>query len=102
MDPILVKTTIPIFLLMGAGFLSRKTGILKSGDERVLSAYVYYFALPALSLRNLAETEFTGEMFRFMLAGILPVFGVLLLYLFCYYVFHPPKHNVYLWILSSV
>jgi hypothetical protein len=87
---------------MGAGFLSRKTGILKSGDERVLSAYVYYFAMPALSLRNLAETEFTGEIFRFMLAGILPVFGVLLLYLFCYYVFHLPKHDVYLWILSSV
>jgi hypothetical protein len=82
MDTIAVKTTIPIFILLGAGFLSRKTGILKSGDERVLSAYVYYFAMPALSLLNLAETEFTAETFRFMLAGILPVFGVLLLYLF--------------------
>jgi predicted permease len=102
MDTILVKTTIPIFLLMGAGFLSRKTGILKSGDERVLSAYVYYFALPALSLLNLAETEFTRETFRFMLAGILPVFGVLLLYLFFYSVFRLPKDTFYLWILSSV
>jgi malonate transporter len=102
MDNIAVKTTIPIFLLMGAGLLSRKTGILKSGDERVLSAYVYYFAMPALSLLNLAETEFTGETLRFMLAGILPVFGVLLLYLFLYYAFRLPKHTVYLWILSSV
>jgi malonate transporter len=102
MDSVAFKTTIPIFILMGAGFLSRKTGILKSGDERVFSAYVYYFALPALSLLNLAETEFTAETFRFMLAGILPVFGILLLYLFLYYAFRVPKHTVYLWILSSV
>jgi len=87
---------------MGTGFLSRKTGILRSGDERVLSAYVYYFALPALSLLNLAETEFTAETFRFMLAGILPVFGILLFYLFLYYAFRLPKHTVYLWIFSSV
>jgi predicted permease len=52
MDTIFAKTTIPIFLLMGAGFLSRKTGILKSGNERVLSAYVFYFALPVLFLLN--------------------------------------------------
>jgi len=102
MDSILVKTTIPLFLLMAAGFLSRKTGLLKSGDERVLSAYVYYFALPALSLLNLAETEFTRETFRFMLAGILPVLGVLLLYLFFYWALRLPKDTFYLWIVSSV
>ena len=96
MDNIVVKTTLPIFLLMGAGLLSRKTGILKSGDERVLSAYVYYFAMPALSLLNLAETEFTGETFRFMLAGILPVFGVLLLYLLFYWAFRLHKYTLYL------
>ena len=102
MDTIAVKTMIPIFFLMGAGFVSRKTGILKSGDERVLSAYVYYFAMPALTLLNLAETEFTAETFRFMLAGILPVFGILLLCLLFYYAFRLPRHTVYLWILSSV
>jgi predicted permease len=64
MDNIAVKTTIPIFFLMGAGLLSRRTGILKSGDERVLSAYVYYFAMPALSLLNLAETEERSVIFR--------------------------------------
>lgn len=91
-----------MFLLMGAGFLSRKTGILKAGDERVLSAYVYYFAMPSLSLLNLAETEFTGETFRFMLAGIFPVIGILFLYMVFYYAFRPPRQTVYLWILSSV
>jgi predicted permease len=57
MDNIVVKTTILIFFLMGAGLLSGRTGILKSGNERVLSAYIYYFAIPALSLLNLAEIE---------------------------------------------
>ena len=37
-----------------------------------------------------------------MVAGILPVFGVLLLYLFFYLVFRLPKDTLYLWILSSV
>ena len=44
----LIGTAVPILFLIGIGFLSRKLGILKLGDERVLSAYVYYFALPAL------------------------------------------------------
>jgi hypothetical protein len=39
---IALRTVIPIFLLMGLGFLLRKIGILKAGDERILSAYVYH------------------------------------------------------------
>jgi len=42
---------------MGTGFLSRKIGVLKSGDERVLSAYVYYFALPAFRTPILLERK---------------------------------------------
>ena len=50
MNDIILRTLIPIIILIGAGALSRKIGILKEGDERVLSAYVYFFALPALFL----------------------------------------------------
>lgn len=57
----LIGTVIPILLLMGIGFLSRKFGILKLGDERVLSAYVYFFALSALFIVDLAETSFVAE-----------------------------------------
>jgi predicted permease len=102
MDAIVISTTLPIFILIGLGVLSRRLGILKGGDERVLSAYVYYFAMPALSLVNLAETEFSAETFQFMLAGILPVLGVLLLYLLSAYLFRLPRETLYLWILSSV
>jgi malonate transporter len=58
--------------------------------------------MPALSLVNLAETEFSAETFQFMLAGILPVLGVLLLYLLSAHVFRLPRQTLYLWILSSV
>ena len=70
----LIGTAVPILLLMGTGFLSRKLGILKSGDERVLSAYVYYFALPALFIVDMAETTFVGETLVSIFAGILPIF----------------------------
>ena len=73
MNAIAIRTILPLLFLTGVGVLSRRIGILKSGDERVLSAYVYYFAMPALSLVNLAETEFTRETFQFMLAGAIPV-----------------------------
>jgi predicted permease len=102
MNSILAKTVIPISCIIGAGFLSRKMGLLKSGDERVLSAYVYYFSMPALTLVNLAETDFTGETFAFMLAGIIPVFGVLFLFGLFSIAFRIPKDTLSLWILSSV
>jgi len=56
-----LRTILPIFLLIVTGFLARKGGILRAGDERVLSAYLYFFALPALFIVNMAETEFTSR-----------------------------------------
>lgn len=44
-----INAIMPLLILISLGFLSRRFGILKAGDERVLSAYVYYFALPSLS-----------------------------------------------------
>lgn len=92
----------PIFLLIGTGFFSRKMEILKSGDERVLSAYVYYFALPALFFINMAETNFIEETLIFMFAGIIPVFVVLTIYTFLYLMFRFSKNTLYLLILSTI
>ena len=97
-----MQTVIPIFLLIGIGFLSRKIGILKSGDERVLSAYVYYFALPALFFVNMAEIDFTAEILRFMFAGITPILVVLTIYTVLYSVFRFSKDTLYLLILSTI
>jgi len=100
---IFVRTIVPILLLIGAGSLSRKMKFLKAGDERILSAYVYYFALPALFFVNMVETDFTEEgTLRFMLAGIIPVLMVLAIYLFLHITFRFPKKTFYLLTLSTV
>ena len=102
MFDIILRTVVPIFLLMGMGFLSRKLGILKSGDERILSAYVYYFALPALFFVNMTETNFTEATLRFMLAGITPILIALTIYTSLYLVFKFSKNILYLLILSTI
>jgi len=98
----LIGTAVPILLIMGIGFLSRKFGILKSGDERVLSVYVYYFALPALFIVDLAETSFVTETLTFILAGIIPVLLVIAIFGLLYAVFRFSKNTLYLLILSTI
>jgi predicted permease len=98
----LIGTAVPILLLIGIGFLSRKFGILKSGDERVLSAYVYYFALPALFIVDLAETSFVTETLLFIFAGIIPVLLVTAIFGLLYAVFRFSKNTLYLLILSTI
>ena len=102
MDYIAVRTILPIFILIGMGLLSRKTGVLQSGDERVLSSYVYYFALPALLFINLAETTFTRETLQFMLAGVIPVLIVIPFYWIIRVIWRFSKNTLYLLILSTI
>ena len=102
MDNALIGTAVPILLLIGLGFLSRKFGILKPGDERVLSAYVYYFALPALFLVDLAETSFIAETLSFIFAGIIPIFVVVIIYVLFYVLFRFSKNTMYLLTLSTI
>lgn len=97
-----LRTVVPIYLLMGLGFLSRKIGILKSGDERILSAYVYYFALPALLFIDLAKTPIERVSVNFILAGITPIIITVSIYIILYYVFHFSRDTLYLLILSTV
>jgi predicted permease len=98
----LIGTAVPILFLIGTGFLSRKIGILKQGDERVLSAYVYFFALPALFFIDLSETSFVAETVSFIFAGITPIFVVVAIYVLLYAVFRFSKNTLYLLTLSTV
>jgi hypothetical protein len=99
---IAVRTIVPILLLIGLGFLSRKIGVLRSGDERVLNAYVYYFALPALFIVDLAEANLTYENLKFILAGIIPIVAVVAIYILLYLIFRFSKNTLFLLILSTV
>jgi predicted permease len=98
----LIGTAVPILFLIGTGFLSRKIGILKQGDERVLSAYVYFFALPALFFIDLSETSFVTETLSFIFAGITPIFVVVAIYVLLYAIFRFSKNTLYLLTLSTV
>lgn len=97
-----IRTIVPIFMLMGMGWLARQRGFMKAGDERVLNAYLYYFALPALFFVNLTGMTLTSENIAFMIAGILPVFVVVLIYLLVYVVFKISRDILYLLILTTV
>lgn len=97
-----LRTIVPILLLIGVGFGSRRLGILKKGDERVLSAYVYFFALPALLLANIAETNFDAETLRFMAAGVTPVIIALVFYIIIARILSLSKKTKYLLILSTI
>jgi len=99
---IVLSTLAPIFLLMGLGFISRKIGILKSGDERILSAYVYYFALPALFLVDLSKVVFNEENLRFVAIGIVPILAALAIYTIIYLAIRLSKDAFYLLVLSTV
>ncbi len=102
MYEIIIRTTVPMFILIGTGFLSRKLGILKSGDERVLSALVYYFALPALFFVNMTETRFTYETLEFILAGITPILVGLAIHVVIFAVFRYAKSTFYLVTLCTI
>jgi len=102
MADVLIGTAVPILLLMGIGFLSRKIGVLKQGDERVLSSYVYYFALPALFLIDLTQTRFGFETLEFIVAGIVPILVVVAVFSLLYFVFRFSKNTFYLVTLSTI
>lgn len=99
---IVLRTAVPILFLIFLGYVSRKFGLLKHGDERVFSAYVYYFALPALFIVDLAEVEFTFERLLFIFAGQIPILLVVAIYIFLYKVFKFSKETLYLLIISTI
>jgi predicted permease len=97
-----IRTTIPIFLLIGMGLFSRKMNLLKSGDERVLGAYLYYFSLPALLVINLSETVLTNYTIKFAVIGTLPIIIVCIIYIIAYYIFRFSKNTLYLLTVATV
>ncbi len=96
-----MEAIIPLILLIGLGYLSRRFNILKSGDERVLSAYIYYFALPSLFFVNLSQTAFHVQNVKFVAVGILPLVLFLLIYLLIFLVFKISSNTFYLLAVST-
>jgi len=70
-----IGITLPFFALIGCGYLAGRTKIIPRGGVEGLTAFVFYFALPALLFRSLAlkplgdvfEPDF---MWAYALAGL--------------------------------
>jgi predicted permease len=51
----ILAITVPIYLMIGIGFLARRQGMFAAADMRVLGKFVLNFALPALVFQALAQ-----------------------------------------------
>lgn len=91
-----------IALIILAGFLARRWGILWPGDERVLNGFVYFFAFPAFLFAKLAEIQFGPETLRFLAAGAAPIAALLSLLWLVRVCFKLRRDQFYLLAVGSV
>lgn len=97
----MLSTTGPILALIAMGWLARRRGWLQAGDERVLNAYVYYFALPALFYCDLSGTVFDAANLRLALASTLPIFAAALAFALAAPAFGWSRETLHLLVLSA-
>lgn len=64
-------------LVLAAGWLFRRFGVVKEGAEQAFNQYLYYLALPALIILRIAETPLAGLGWRFVAANTLPLAAVM-------------------------
>lgn len=78
-----VSVTLPLFLVIGLGFIAARTRLLSSVQFQGIGSFVMVFAVPALLFKALAERAVAEILdYRFLLAfavGSLAVFGIGLL-----------------------
>ena len=54
----LLSLTLPFFILVGLGYASRRLGWLPKDGVRSINVFVFYFAVPALTINALAKQQF--------------------------------------------
>lgn len=102
MTDTILRTVLPIVLLISLGYLSRHIKVIKQGDERVFSAYIYYFALPAFFLANISGLSITKEVFGFIAAAVFPTFAILAVYLLAFIIFRFSRGLLFKLTLSTI
>ncbi|OGS16942.1 MAG: hypothetical protein A2234_09060 [Elusimicrobia bacterium RIFOXYA2_FULL_58_8] len=74
MTPIIAN----LLLILLAGWLFRKYGIVQEGAEKAFNQYLYYLALPALTIVKIAAMPLSGLGWQFLAGSTLPLLGVML------------------------
>jgi malonate transporter len=73
LDPI-INIVLPIFAIVGAGYLSGRFGVLGEDSSSSLNAFVYWVALPALLFRAMAIVDLERVFdTSFLLAFLIPL-----------------------------
>ena len=68
-----------IFLMIAVGWLFRKYALVGEGAEKAFNQYLFYLALPALTIVKISDTSFSGLGFDFIALNFLPILAVMLL-----------------------
>lgn len=75
---------LPVFLVIGLGFVLKRTGLLNSDSLLSLNQLVYYIGLPALLFYKIGTTDFLGSFNGALLGGLvlttLVIFGITYFY----------------------
>jgi len=66
-----------LLLVLAAGWLLRRFGIVEEGADKAFNQYLYYLALPALIIVKIADTPLSGLGWRFLAANTLPLAAVM-------------------------
>lgn len=68
-----------LFMVMACGWLFRRLGLVREGAEKTFNQYLYYLALPALTIVKIGDTPLAGLGLRFAAMNGLPLLAVMLL-----------------------
>ena len=66
-----------IFILMALGWAFKKYGLMGDGAEKAFNQYLFYLALPALTIVKIADTSFAGLGLDFIALNFLPILAVM-------------------------
>lgn len=64
----ILSVTVPILLLVTAGYILKQKGWIDSATRNFISKLVYYFAFPAMTFRSIVSFDFAGT-FRLKLVA---------------------------------
>ncbi|KAF0127602.1 MAG: putative permease [Elusimicrobia bacterium] len=62
-----------LLLIIGAGWLFRRFGVVGEGAEKAFNQYLYYLALPCLIIVKIGSTPLSGLGWDFLVANLLPL-----------------------------
>ena len=77
----ILESLFVILIVALLGMLSRKTGIFSREHVKVISSFVYYFALPALFFVSLSNIDLSSVDYGVALGSLLPIIIILLVLL---------------------